>query len=239
MRSLAIDTATAVGSVALLERDRLVSELLERVPQRHLEWLAPAIQHVLTGAGWHPGEIEAVAVTSGPGSFTGLRIGIATATAWARARGIPLVAVSTLETVAEGVDTDAVICPLLDARRGEVAAAAFDRRNGVLHRLIDDIVGPLADMLARLPVGRPVVFAGDVVGSLASALRAHPQAILAPEAQWTPRASMAGRLAWRRLARGEHDDPYRLRPGYVRGAGITLGPWARAAEENHPAAGER
>ena len=221
MRILAIETATAAGSVALLERERPVIEIVETVPQRHLEWLAPAIEQALREAGWRPGDVHAVAVSRGPGTFTGLRIGVATAIAWARARGIPLVATSTLETLAEGLEAGGLVCPLLDARRGEVAAALFER-DGAPSRVLDDLVAPVEAILARLPKGRSVLFAGDALSRYAEAFRAHPKAAFAPADQWAPRAAMTGRLAWRRLARGEHDDPYRVTPFYARGAAVTV-----------------
>ena len=104
MRILAIETATSLGSVALLEGDRLVRSIEEEVPRRHLEWLAPAIRRLLSEGAWAPAQIEAVAVSRGPGGFTGLRIGIATAVAWARARAVPAVGVSTLAALAVGVE---------------------------------------------------------------------------------------------------------------------------------------
>jgi len=220
MRILAIETATASGSVALLERDQVITEVVETVPQRHLEWLAPAIENVLRAARWRPADVQAVAVSRGPGTFTGLRIGVATAAAWARASGVPLVATSTLETVAEGVEARGLVCPVLDARRGEVAGALFER-NGTPRRVLEDLVGPVEALLTRLPKDRSVLFAGDALERHAEALRAHPRAAFAPPHQWVPRAAMTGRLAWRRLARGDHDDPYLVAPIYARAAALT------------------
>lgn len=217
MRILAIETATAVGSVALLEGDAPVREVTDAVPRHHLEWLAPAIQRLLRDAGWQPAAIEAVAVSLGPGSFTGLRIGVATAAAWARARGVPVVGVSTLAAVALGVNAAGLICPLLDARRGEVAGALF-RRDGGVARVMDDLVAPVDRVLAKLPADRFITFAGDALaryGALVAASRKSSAAI-APREQWPPTATAVGRLAWERLSCGESDDPYLLRPIYVR-----------------------
>lgn len=229
MRILAIETATASGSVALLERARVIAERAEYVPQRHLEWLAPAIRHVLTEAGWRPCDVAALAVSIGPGSFTGLRIGIATASAWAHARRIPIVGVSTLETLAAGVGAAGVICAVLDVRRGEVAAALFER-NGALRRLDDDFVGSVDALLARLPRDRPVVFAGDGARRYGETLRGHPAARVAPEDEWIPRASVTGQRGWERLERGDGDDPYLLHPIYARAA-VTVMP---APQGSHP-----
>lgn len=219
MRILAIETATASGSVALLDGERSVAEVADAVPQRHLEWLAPAIDRVLRQAGWSPADVEAVAVSRGPGSFTGLRIGMATAIAWARGRGVPLAAVSTLEAMADGLEAPGLVCPVLDARRGEVAGALFER-NGTTRRVLEDLVAPVETLVSSLPADRPVLFAGDAVSRYPEALRLHPLAVFAPAEQWAPRAAVTGRLAWRRLRHGEHDELYGLAPVYARGAAV-------------------
>ncbi len=215
MRILAIETSTSVGSVAVLRDGTLVSQLSESVPQRHLEWLAPAVKRLLAGAGMTPPQVEAVVVSTGPGSFTSVRIGIATAAMWARAHGIPAVGIPTLDVVAWGTSASGLVCAMLDVRRGEVAAAAFSR-NGGLRRITEDVVGPVAAALARLPA-EPVTVSGDALVRYAAAVtQARPDALLAPRDQWYPTAASAGVLGWQRLARGERDDLYRLWPTYVR-----------------------
>ncbi|MDQ7844297.1 MAG: tRNA (adenosine(37)-N6)-threonylcarbamoyltransferase complex dimerization subunit type 1 TsaB [Armatimonadota bacterium] len=221
MRILAIETATAEGSVALLEGDRVLRQVVASVPQRHLEWLAPAIDQALQAVGWRPAEVQAVAVSRGPGTFTGVRIGVATAAAWARATGIPLVAVSTLETLAAGVEEGGLICPVLDARRGEVVGALFEG-DGALRRVTEDFVVPVEALLAELPKDRSVVLAGDALARYGEVLRAHPQVRLARADRWVPRAATTGRLALTRLLRGEHDDPYRVVPTYARPAPVAV-----------------
>lgn len=218
MRLLAIETATATGGVALLEGGRLVEEISDHVPRRHLEWLAPAIRRILDHAGWTPASVAGVGVSVGPGSFTGLRIGIATAAAWARARGVPVVGVPTLAVLAAGVTASGLICPALDARRGEVAAGLFRSDGGVPIRVTEDFVGSVEAALDRLPPGEPVVFAGDALNRYQEVIlsRRGALATLAPPEQWAPRAAMVGRLAWLRLSRGDGDDPYLLHPVYAR-----------------------
>src|SRR5437899_12627367 len=102
MRILAIETATSLGSVALLQDSETVAVISEFVPRRHLEWLAPALQRLLWSAGWTVAQVEAVAASTGPGSFTSLPIGIASASASAPARGIPAAGVRTLGALALG-----------------------------------------------------------------------------------------------------------------------------------------
>lgn len=216
MRILAIDTSTAIGSVALLDEATPFAQVSEAVPQRHLEWLAPAIQRLLAGAGRQPGHVEAVAVATGPGSFTSLRIGIATALVWARAQNIPIVGVPTLEAMAMSVEASGLVCPMLDARRGEVSAALF-QRDGTLTRVMDVMLASMDVLLKRLPTGSPIIFMGDALVRYASSVQAQrPDAVLiSPEGQ-SPLAVAVGRLAWERLSAGERDDPYSLRPIYVR-----------------------
>src|SRR5574337_314030 len=215
MRLLALETATSLGSVALLDDGVVVSEHSDHVPRQHLEWLAPAVAGVLAAAGWTPGDVEAVAVSTGPGAFTSLRIGIATAAMWARSRGIPAVGVPTLDAVARGTQTGGLIGAVLDVRRSEVALALF-RRDGVFQRVTDDLVGSVASVLQRLPSG-PITFSGDALEYYMEAIAAtRGQATFAPRAQWYPTAIAVGHLGWERLARGEYDDVYRLRPTYAR-----------------------
>lgn len=228
MRILAIETATSLGSVALLDGEEVVREIAERVPQRHLEWLTPAIVGVLDASGWRPEDVQGVVVSRGPGAFTGLRIGIATAAAWAYARSVPVAGVSTLEVLAVGtaaLGTAGLICPLLDARREELAFALFEAGRTV-SRLLDDTVGSISEVLDRVPDGVPVAFTGDGVPRIVDAIRGRPEWRSAPETAWYPRAAFTGVVGLRRLARGDSDEPHLLRPVYARPAGITPAPGA-------------
>jgi tRNA threonylcarbamoyladenosine biosynthesis protein TsaB len=214
---LAIETATALGGVALLEGERLVRSIEEEVPRGHLEWLVPAIQRLLREAGWEPPQVEAIAVSVGPGGFTSLRIGIATAVAWGRAREVPVVSVSTLAVLAAGVESKGNICAMFDARHGEVAAAVF-ANGSEPRRLLDDLVAPPDQVLQRLPAQGPITFAGDALAKYESEVtsRLGERAVIAPREQWAPRVVHVGRLGWRRLMRGERDDLYHVWPVYAR-----------------------
>src|SRR5438046_3654411 len=165
MRILAIETATSLGSVALLQDSETVAVISEFVPRRHLGWLAPALQRLLGSAGWTVAQVEAVAVCTGHGSFTSLRIGIATASAWARARGIPAAAVPQLAAGALGTQAAGAVCAMMDVRRGEVAAAVY-AGGGAARPIVDEVVGPVERVLRQLPAG-PLTFSGDAVGGYA------------------------------------------------------------------------
>lgn len=236
MHVLAIETATAVGSVAVVGADGTVTERSAQVPAGHLEWLAGAIEAVLAEAGLAPDAIGGLAVSVGPGGFMGVRIGIATAAAWAHTAHRPVLGISTLGVIASGAavagaavggatsggaageGATPLVLAALDARRGDVVGALFKCDRDV-RRLTADILAPPDRLRDRLPVlSAPVLVAGDALarhaGPLVAALS--PWALAAPPDLWWPRASALGRLARTRLLAGEGDDPLRLRPVYVR-----------------------
>ncbi len=144
MRLLAIETATSVHSVALLDEDRVIAEQSYETKGRRGGLLLPAVDEMLRKARVTAKELDAVAVSVGPGSFTGLRVGLATAKGLALGAGAKLVGVSTLEVLAAGYPAPetATICALLDAYRGEVYMALFRKTGAGLERLSDDTVLP-------------------------------------------------------------------------------------------------
>jgi tRNA threonylcarbamoyladenosine biosynthesis protein TsaB len=235
VRVLAIETATPVAGVALVDGNGVLASRTLRAPMRHLEWVAAAIDGALRDAGLGPDGVDAVAVGRGPGGFTGLRIGIATAAAWARARQVPVLGVGTLETLAASAVRAGVVLPVLDAHRGEVAAALYrvhgDTEPGCLVPAV--VAAPdaaVAEMQGALDAERhagPVVVAGDGLIRHAAALRAALAQRGVPDvvedAAAYPTAEAAGRLARPRLARGLRDDPALLLPVYGRRPAIR--PW--------------
>lgn len=126
---LNIDTATESASIALSEDGKVLSMLFNDVPKEHAAWLHTAVQRLLEETGFRMRDLSAVAVTSGPGSYTGLRVGMATAKGFCYALDIPLLTESTLKVMAfaaheqvSGVD---LLCPMIDARRMEVFTAIY------------------------------------------------------------------------------------------------------------------
>ena len=160
MRILAFDAAGKGLSVAVVEEGRVLAEAGLNVGLTHSQRLLPLVQSLLSAADVAPGTIGMVAVTNGPGSFTGLRIGLATAKGLAETWGVPLTVVSTLAAVAYAVrGMGALICPMLDARRNEVYTALYDAEGGEIWQ--PQAVAPdvLAARLAELSVD--VVLVGD------------------------------------------------------------------------------
>lgn len=236
MRVLALETATPVASVALLDQSGVLASRAVRAPMRHLEWLAAAIAGMLGDAGARPDGVEAVAVGCGPGGFTGLRIGIATAAAWARARRVPVLGVGTLEVLAVSAAAAGLVLPVLDAHRGEVAAALY-RVGGESEPVClvpavvsapDAVIAEMRPVLeAQRAAHRPLVLAGDGLGRHGGALRAAladaaiRQVIERPDVY--PSAEAAGRLARPRFLRGARDDAAGLLPAYGRRPAVR--PW--------------
>jgi len=139
MLVLAIESSAAAASAALFEDGRLVAECFADNGLIHSRTLMPLVERVLSIGEKKPGSLGAVAVAQGPGSFTGLRIGMAGAIGMAEALGIPCVGISTLEGCARQLAVaDGVICPVLDARRGYVYNALFRSRKGAVERITED-----------------------------------------------------------------------------------------------------
>jgi tRNA threonylcarbamoyladenosine biosynthesis protein TsaB len=152
---LAIDSSSVTAGAALVRADTRPAAVPAEVflcnGLTHSHTLAPLIDSLLNNAGVSPGEITQVAVTNGPGSFTGLRIGVATALGFAAGLGIPCAGVSSLMAAAYGAaDRDGTICAAMDARRGQIYCAAFSAENGTLRRLTKDDAMNKNDFIRKL-----------------------------------------------------------------------------------------
>ena len=155
MKILALETSGQAGSVALMDGDALLAERRLPTDERNAKTLAPAIREILTGAGWTPGEVRLVAVAVGPGSFTGLRVGVTTAKTFAYAVGAEVIGVNTLEVIAAQAPVD--VCRLavvLDAQRQQVFAAEFARGSaGDFNWARDTAIVDNDEWLAKLDPG--------------------------------------------------------------------------------------
>ena len=221
MRLLAVETSTRTGALALLDAGVVVAESRVNITVTHGERLMAAIDGVLRSAHWQLVDVEAFAVALGPGSFTGLRIGLSTVKGLAFATGRPVVGVPTLDALAWSLPYCAYpVCPILDARKNEVYAAVYRTLDGGLEVLQSArAVAPtaLAEDL-RDHVDGPLVFLGDGVAPFAAVLTdiLGGRARLAPAALRLPSAVTVGELGGRILARGETTDPAVLLPLYLR-----------------------
>jgi tRNA threonylcarbamoyladenosine biosynthesis protein TsaB len=217
-RILAIESSGRHSSVATLWGDadgvRLMRQTLLTGDERTAQVLAPTIQQLLTAAEWSPKSVELVAVTVGPGSFTGLRIGVTTAKAFAYAVGAEVVGVNTLDALA--VQPPPSLSPLwavLDAQRQELFAAKFIvREHFNIRTERETSIIPQDQWLASLETGDRVT--GPALKRLASRL---PAGVIAlPEPSWQPTATAVGQVAWKKYQAGHRDDVWRLSPNYYR-----------------------
>jgi len=176
--------------------------------------LVPGIKAVLDEVGWQPEGVQLVAVTSGPGSFTGLRVGVATAKTFAYAAGTEVLGVGTLEAIAERIDGEpnASLRVAIDAQRQKVFSARFVWQGELWQRQGDIVIADNAAWLASLQPGELV--SGTALRKLAD--QVPPQARIANQAFWHPTAQSVGSLAFRDYQQGRRDDPWQLLPAYHR-----------------------
>jgi len=210
---LAVETATAAPSVALWRGDTLLGERAADPSRATAEALLPALDALLAGAGLALAAVEGFAVSIGPGSFTGLRIGVATVKGLAFGTGRRAAPVSTLAALAAHARGPGPVAAVLDARRGEVYAAGFT--GGVAADWLPEGVIAIAELAARLPAGCRVV--GEGAPLCAEALRGAEVELVPPPYPETTARHVAA-LAARAWPRGETVAASDLAPRYVRRA---------------------
>jgi tRNA threonylcarbamoyladenosine biosynthesis protein TsaB len=227
---LALETSSQAGSVALLncnvagevDCDSVLSQRMLPADRRSAQSLAPAIAQVLAETDKKPADVGLVAVTIGPGSFTGLRVGVTTAKTFAYAAGCECLGVDTLEVIAAqvplGGQSGGELHAVLDAQRKELFLARFRWDGGVPIRLGENRIVPADQWLAGLSPGTTVT--GPGINRLIDRLPAG--VVAASELHRDPQATAVGRLAWREYQAGRRDDLWKLAPKYLR---------ASAAEE--------
>lgn len=214
---LAIDTSGPVAGCAVLRDGKTVHLTAMNHGLTHSETIMPAVDEALELAGLSCREIDVFAAVAGPGSFTGVRIGVCAAKGLAHAVGKPCAAVHALEALAMNFyGFDGLCCPILDARRGQVYCAAFDMAGGLPVRALADEAQPLADFIARLPSDRRLAFVGDGVPVHAPTIREAlgNRALIAPPNLRDLRADAAALLAAARP--GTWVPAAALRPIYLR-----------------------
>jgi tRNA threonylcarbamoyladenosine biosynthesis protein TsaB len=222
MRILALETSGNSGSVAALEGDRLIADAVLPPEQRSAQALAPAIDALLARVDWQPRQIELVAVTSGPGSFTGLRIGVSTAKALAYAAETQIIGVNTLEAIAHQVPAEVAcagnspsgsISVVIDAQRMQLFVATFCHSPaGRIEYQSPTAVVDHQGWLAGLKTGDLVT--GPGLKRWADRL---PAGVIAVEpGLWWPTAAAVGRLGYEQFTAGRRDDVFQLVPQYFR-----------------------
>ena len=216
MKILATDTSTDTLTVAVCDKQAVLAEIVVHAPRTHSERLLRTAHDLLGQAGLSLEELDALAVGVGPGSFTGLRIGISAWKGLALGAGLPLVGVPTLDALARlHAQAKRLVCPVLDARMGEVFYSIHDPGALGLSRRFGPAAGPVSELIAR--VNGPVLLAGDGAIRYREELTAGlPEARFAPPLQNHQRAAAVAFEGLRLLEGGESGDAGAVCPVYLR-----------------------
>ena len=232
-RIILIETSTALCSTALAEDGKIVSYLESTTPRAQASLTAPFVKHMLDGHGLAVSDCDAVCVSKGPGSYTGLRVGVSTAKGLCFGAGIPLISVGTLDTLVyqaadEGLLPEGCryVIPMVDARRMEVYTAVFTPDGKQLTQTCPQVIeslsqpisgtlnssAPAGATLADLLAEGPVLFIGDGAGKCRETL-AHPNAHFV---QCCPKASAMLRPAFAALSARRFEDTAYFEPFYLK-----------------------
>lgn len=218
MKVLGIDTSTSCGAVGLIDDGEVLSDYFLNIPVTHSERLLSAIEFVLREARCSIGDVDGWAISLGPGSFTGLRIGVSTVKGLAFATGKPVAGVATLDVLASQVSpTSYLICPILDARKKEVYTAFYRYGEG-------DFLGRQSDYQALRPedlvkkIKEQTIFLGDGVRTYRNFLlhSLHPLATFPAAPLHVSHGSMVAKLGFDLLKNGEHLNVSTFSPIYIR-----------------------
>jgi len=220
MNLLAIDASGIAGSVAYIKEGKLAGEYYICDKLTHSQTIMPMLEDMKALLNINLEEIDAVAVTSGPGSFTGLRIGVTAAKALALALEVPIVGVPTLDTMAHAmVYTEYLICPIMDARRNQVYTALYKWEAHTLKRLTDHMAVDIEEYVVELNKREEkVIFLGDGVGVYETRIREvlGEKAVFAPSFCNLQHASVLADVAAKLYEEGQSEDPSLFVPIYLR-----------------------
>ena len=219
MLILAFETSAKAASVALMENGKLLGEGYQNTGLTHSQTLMVMAEDLLKAAGKTAADVTAVAVAEGPGSFTGVRIGVAAAKGFAWGAEIPCYGVSTLEAMAASLGAwEGTVCPVMDARRSQVYNALFAANAGSYTRLREDraiSLQELGEELQNLP--KPIFLVGDGSNLCYNTLSEKvPSLVLPPEHRMHQRAVGVALCALEKIARGETGSGADLTPNYLR-----------------------
>ena len=216
MKILGVDTSTPIGSVGLIDGERFVAEHTLSIVKAHSSRLMPAIDQILKWGDLTVHDLDACAVGIGPGSFTGIRIGVGTIKSLCYALKKPIIGISTLEAIAYNLRyTEKLICPILDARKDEVYGALFRGAQNLL-RKSEDLCVPIESLLSQ--IDGDVMFVGDGLRRYAPVVQEQfgKDVSLADPIFNVPRGTSIARIGYDRLLNGQSGDYFSLTPNYVR-----------------------
>lgn len=218
MNLLAIDSSSIVATVAVLTQEKLLAEYIVNNKKNHSEKLMQVLDRVLVDADVTVDDIDVIAVSKGPGSFTGIRIGMACAQGLAHATGKPLIGVNTLDGLAYNMmNSQGLLCSMINAQRQELYTSLYQWRDGELVRLWDyELIA--AEQLAErlLQLKQKVYILGDGVDILLPVLDKCRDITPAPQTMLMPKASSIAMAALKQFAAGKAENCFSIRPFYIR-----------------------
>lgn len=217
MLILALDSSAAPASAALLEDGKILSEFYINTKQTHSQTLMPMVESVLKLTNKTLDDVTCMAVSAGPGSFTGVRIGVSCVKGISMTRNIPCAGVSTLRAMAENArQLTGIVCAVMDARCGQVYNALFRAEGGKLTRLCDDRALPIAELLEECKAfTEPIYLVGDGAELCFKTFEAIGAVLLQPQLRFQ-RASGVAMAAQEMLENGQTVTPDALMPIYLR-----------------------
>ena len=217
MLILSVDSSATPASVCLYD-GRVIAEYYINTRLTHSQTLVAMIESVLKVTGHTPADVGCCAVNNGPGSFTGVRIGVSAVKGMAYAADIPCIAASTLESMAYNfLSSDAIICACMDARRMQVYNALFRVHDGCVERLCDDRAISVDELLSELTgMGERIILAGDGAELVYNSIQENKNICLAPANSRFQRASSVAMIADKRLSEGLTLSAASLMPSYLR-----------------------
>ena len=218
MLLLAFETSAKAAGAALFDEHKLLAECYQNTGMTHSQTLLVMAEDLLKQIGKTAADVTAVAVAAGPGSFTGVRIGVAAAKGFAWAKELPCYGVSTLEAMALSLGIfEGTVCACMDARRAQVYNGLFSVKNGEISRISEDRAISIADLSAELQnIQGPVYLVGDGAELVKRTLTDLPDLILPAEHRRHQRATGVGLAALKQIAAGMDADANALTPNYLR-----------------------
>lgn len=212
MKLLAIDTSTDYLSLAVVSDDKVLARIHKKAPRSHSSLLMAMIDKVLKTSKTKLNKLDGFCISIGPGSFTGLRIGVTTIKGLAFVTGKPIVTVPTLDAIAEnGRKKRGILCTILDARKSKVYAAIYKSDGACVKKVSKPLLVPAEDLLKRLAIYDKVFFLGDYAERIVGLL---PRAEVATSL-WQPRPEIVGRLGVEYFKKKKFVKVENLEPFYI------------------------
>lgn len=219
MTILAIDSSAKAASVCIANEEKIIGEFFINTSLTHSQTLMPMTEQLLKNTEMTIDDVDAIAVNAGPGSFTGVRIGVAAAKGLAFPKNLPCVSVSTLESMAYNLlGTDCMVCAVMDARCSQVYNAMFRIKGETVERLTDDRALSLSDLLLEFKqTDERILIVGDGTEITYDFLKNEASnAVLAPKNRRTQTASSVALAAFQKLFKGKTQTAAELMPIYLR-----------------------